>query len=309
MATQLAVSSPLANGRSSVASQLEADGIVILPDFLPPERLQGMQRAFAQRLSRLRWNDFDGYEKTERFRHMVQDVLTLDQGFVDAALDPQVKSTLTEYIGPSFALVEAKGWLSLPTNEDFHGWHGDGWYDQERVTGLQREVKLALYLTDVRSGAFNYIKGTHGKLHPKSYSRADVAKLDPTLVVQAVGRAGTAILFDTSGVHRQSMPILEPRHAVFYNYHDPAVPLRREDITYNRYHPLLLNAAFLGDLSEQDRQILGFGDKRNYVPLFERAPRHETFQATMAGLLNAKLRAESLSGRVGARLRRLVGGR
>ena len=95
---------------------------------------------------------------------MVQDVLTLDQGFVDAALDPQVKSTLTEYIGPSFALVEAKGWLSLPTNEDFHGWHGDGWYDQERVTGLQREVKLALYLTDVRSGAFNYIKGTHGKL-------------------------------------------------------------------------------------------------------------------------------------------------
>ena len=63
MATQLAVSSPLANGRSSVASQLEADGIVILPDFLPPERLQGMQRAFAQRLSRLRWNDFDGYRR------------------------------------------------------------------------------------------------------------------------------------------------------------------------------------------------------------------------------------------------------
>ncbi len=309
MATQLAVSSPAAKGTPSVAAQLEADGIVILPDFLEPDRLQSMQRAFAHRLQRLRWNDFDGYEKTERFRHMVQDVLTLDQGFVDAALHPLVKATLAEYIGPSFALVEAKGWLSLPTTEDFHGWHGDGWYDQSQVIQLQREVKLAIYLTEVRSGAFTYVKGSHGKLHPRSYSDAEVARWDQSLIVQALGRAGTAILFDTSGIHRQSTPILEPRHAVFYNYHDPGVPLRREDVKYNRYHPLILNAAFLGDTTDEDRRMLGFGDKRTFVPAYERAPRHEGFQAAMTALLNAKLRAEDLSGRVGARLRRLVGGR
>jgi hypothetical protein len=309
MATQLAVSSPVANQRPGLAAQLEADGIVIIPDFLDPERLQGMQRAFAHRLRRLRWNDFDGYEKTERFRHMVQDVLALEQGFVDAALHPLVKATLTDYIGPSFALVEAKGWLSLPTTEDFHGWHGDGWYDQQQVAGLQREVKLAIYLTDVRSGAFTYVKGTHGKLHPRSYSDADVARFDQSLIVQALGPAGTAILFDTSGIHRQSTPILEPRHAVFYNYHDPSVPLRHEDVKYNRYHPLLLNAALLGDLTEEDRRILGFGDKRQFVPAYERTSRHETFQATITTLLNAKLRAEDLSGRIGARLRRLIGSR
>jgi Phytanoyl-CoA dioxygenase (PhyH) len=309
MATQLAVSSPVATASSSVAAQLEADGIAILPDFLNPAQLQSMQRAFAHRLQRLRWNDFDGYEKTERFRHMVQDVLTLEQGFVDAALHPLVKATLTEYIGPSFALVEAKGWLSLPTTEDFHGWHGDGWYDQGQVTQLQREIKLALYLTDVRSGAFTYVKGTHGKLHPRSYSDAEVARLDQSLIVQGLGRAGTAILFDTSGIHRQSTPILEPRHAVFYNYHDPSVPLRPEDVKYNRYHPLLLNAAFLGNLTEDDRRILGFGDKRQFVPAYQRGARHEGFQSVMTGLLNAKLRIAALSSRARARLRRMTSGR
>jgi hypothetical protein len=39
---------------------------------------------------------------------------------------------------------------------------------------------------------------------------------------------GTAFLFETSGIHGQSWPILEPRHAVFYNYHDPSIPLQEE---------------------------------------------------------------------------------
>src|SRR5437763_1201245 len=80
-------------------------------------------------------------------------------------------------------------------------------------------------------------------------------------VVEVPGRAGTAFLFDTSCVHRQNIPILEERHAAFFNYHDPGVPLRQEDIEYYRYHPLLLNAAFLGDLSAEEQRILGFGDK------------------------------------------------
>ncbi len=55
-----------------------------------------------------------------------------------------------------------------------------------------------------------------------------------------------------------------------YAYHDPSIPLREEDVSYYRYHPLLLNAAFLGDLSEEDCRILGFGNKTNFQPAFER---------------------------------------
>src|SRR5262245_38608846 len=150
-----------------LTTELNERGIVLLPDLLTGEQLRGMQTAFAARLRRLRWNDVDGYEKTESYRHMVQDVLTLDQGFVDLALHPLVAEILREYLGPRYELVEAKGWKSLPTRSDFHSWHGDAWYDQNKVAYLPKEVKLAVYLTDVKSGAFNYIVSTHRRQHPR----------------------------------------------------------------------------------------------------------------------------------------------
>jgi hypothetical protein len=103
------------------------------------------------------------------------------------------------------------------------------------------------------------------------------------------------------------MPILEERHAVFLNYHHPDVPLQREDVAYYRYHPLLLNAAFLGNLGAEDQQILGFGNKTHYQEDFERSVQHGLFQAVGLGLFNLKLRAGYWGERIGARLRRLLG--
>lgn len=287
---------------TSLTRQLEDDGIAVIPGLLSAGTLGAMQSAFEARLARLRWNDFDGYEMTEPYRHMVQDVLAVEQGFVDLALHPLVKQTLTEYIGPEFELVEAKGWRSLPTRKDFNGWHGDAWYDQEVVNHIPREVKLAFYLTDVRSGAFQYIKGSHGRQAPRPVRGDEVREHSDSEIVEVVGSAGTAILFDTSGIHRQSVPILERRHAVFLNYHDPRIPLQKEDVDYYRYHPLLLNAAFLGGLTDEDRRILGFGNKINYIPAFRRKPRDTGFQALMRRTYDAKLRADGFFDRVRRRV-------
>jgi hypothetical protein len=284
---------------------LETDGIAVIPGLLGGEPLRAAQAAFASRLKRMRWNDFDGFEMTEPHRHMVQDVLTLEQGFVDLALHPAVKETLSEYIGERYELVEAKGWRSMPTRKDFHGWHGDAWYDQGRVAGVPREVKLAFYLTDVRSGAFQYIKGTHGRQAPRPVKASEVSGVPGSQVLEVNGPAGTAILFDTSGIHRQAVPILERRHAVFYNYHDPSVPLQREDLNYYRYHPLTLNAALLGGLTAEDRRVLGFGNKANYIPAHERRPRHTGFQALTRLTYDALLRVDVLRERVAGKLSRL----
>src|SRR5437879_270096 len=126
---------------STLARHLEEDGFALVPDLVSSDQLRGMQRSFASRLRCLRWNDVDGYEMNERYRHMVQDLLTLDQSFVDAALDPRVTEAVREYVGPAVQLVEAKGWRSIPTKYDFHGWHGDMWYDQSKVDTIPREVK------------------------------------------------------------------------------------------------------------------------------------------------------------------------
>jgi hypothetical protein len=292
---------------NTLVKQLENNGIALLPRLLSSEQLGSMQVAFETRLHRVRWNDFEGYTKTERYRHMVNDVLTLSQGFVDLALHPLVKETLTGYVGDSFALVEAKGWKSLPASTDFHGWHGDAWYDQERIRDhIPREVKMAVYLTDVKSGAFQYIKGTHGQQHPRPVRAQEAASYPAESVVEMTGPAGTAFLFDTSGIHRQAVPILERRHAVFYNYHDPSIPLQREDIEYYRYHPLLLNAAFLGDMTEEDRRILGFGDQRNFYPAFERQAKHTAFQEVFRMAFEAKIRTDAVSERIVSRMRRLL---
>jgi hypothetical protein len=286
--------------------ELDANGIVVLPKLLSDEQLLGMQKAFETKLRRLRWNNFDGYQKTETYRHMVEDVLLLDQGFVDLTLHPLVKQILSRYLGDNFELNEAKGWKSLPTKRDFHGWHGDAWYDQ-KTAEIPREVKLAFYLTEVRSGAFNYIKGTHRKQHPRPVFNHEVADIPDSRILEVTGSAGSAFLFDTSGTHRQGVPMLEPRQAVFYNYHDPDVPLQKEDIDYYRYHPLLLNAAFLGNLSEEDQRILGFGNKTHYLPAFERAPKHTILQGAFRSALEIAIRTNAFRERVAARLKRLGG--
>jgi hypothetical protein len=286
------------------ATELDANGIVVLPNLSSAAQLRDMQRVFESRLRTMRWNNVEGFQKTERQRHMVEDVLLLDQGFVDLAVHPLVKQILNKYLGTDYELTEAKGWKSLPTKRDFHGWHGDAWYDQTTETRIHREIKLAMYLTDVRSGPFNFIKGSHGKQHPRHVKNHEVEKFPAAEFAELTGPAGTAFLFDTSGIHRQGVPMLEPRQAIFYNYHDPRVRLQPEDVDYYRYHPLLLNAAFLGDLSSEDQRILGFGNKTNFQPCFERTARIPLACKPFNAAFSAQLRAGELRRRMASRLRR-----
>ncbi len=287
-----------------LASWLERDGVVLLPQLLSTSTLRVMQTAFDARLRTLRWNNFDGYQKTEPYRHMVEDVLLLEQGFVDLVLHPLVKSVLDQYLGPRYELTEAKGWKSLPTKRDFHGWHGDAWYDQNVTNEIPREVKLAIYLSDVSSGGFNYIKETHRKQHPRLVKNNEVDQFSNSEIAELSGPAGTAFLFDTSGIHRQSVPMLEERRACFFNYHDPYVALQKEDVDGYRYHPLLLNAAFLGNLSEQDQRILGFGNKTNFKPAFVRPTKPSFLYRTLATAHSADLRIRNLKERIVTRLKR-----
>jgi hypothetical protein len=288
----------------ALTSELETNGIVVLPSLLNVAQLHNMQRAFESRLRRMRWNNVEGYQKTERHRHMVEDVLQLDQGFVDLALHPLVKQILNNYLGTNYELTEAKGWKSLPTKRDFHGWHGDAWYDQTNEAKIHREIKLAMYLTDVRSGAFNFIKGSHQRQHPRPVKNYEVEDFEGSQFVELKGPVGTAFLFDTSGIHRQGVPMLEERQAIFYNYHDPRVRLQPEDVNYYRYHPLLLNAAFLGDLSCEDQRILGFGNKTNFQPAFERDARIPFAYNVFGAGFNAQLRGRELRKRITGKLRR-----
>jgi len=288
-----------------LCQELAHSGIVTLPRLVSDEQLHAMQVAFEAKLKRLRWNNFDGYEKSEPYRHMVEDVLLLEQGFLDVAIHPIVKAVVKSYLGDKVELTEARGWKSLPTKRDFHGWHGDAWYDQQGTTQIPGELKLAFYLTDVRSGAFNYMRGSHRRQHPRPVPNVELNDLPSTEVVEMLGPAGTAFMFDTSGIHRQGVPMLERRYAVFYNYHDPHVPLQEGDRKFYRYHPLLLNAAFLGDLSPEDQKLLGFGNKTNFIPGYVRPANPPFLYNAFVATLNLQLHASSLRQRIVAKLNQM----
>lgn len=282
---------------------LKRDGIVVLPDLVKPEVLADMGAAFSRALMRMRLNDIDGYQKTERMRDVVDDILLLDQGFVSLPIEPFIADVVRRYVGADFQLVECKGWRSRRTLKDWHGWHGDAWYDQSSVTDIPRELKLGLYLSDVNSGGFAYLKGSHRKVAPQSIPLRDIGSVWKQEQVLVTGRAGSAFLFDTSGIHRQSTPMLEPRLAVFYCYHNASLPLQAEDVAYGRYHPLLLNAAFLGGLSLEQQRILGFGNRRNLGR--ERRPAlHPVLDRLFSTLLETSLvwneLTEPLARRIGA---------
>jgi len=288
-----------------LVKQLDRDGVVVLPNLVSPQVLSDMQAAFRARLQSMRVNNMDGYEK-ELYRHVVQDVLSVAQGFVDIGIHPILKGVLREYLGDSYALVEAKGWRSLPTNRDFHGWHGDAWYDEAAAPDMPKEVKLAFYLSDVTSGAFNYVRGSHRKEHPRLVKNSELVDVSNSEIEVLTGSAGTGFLFDTSGVHRQGVPILQDREAVFYNYHDPKVKLQPEIHDYYRYHPLILNAAFLGNLTEEDQRILGFGAKVRYQLTPQRFDDHKTLHRFVKGTYDVTLKVQDLNQRIGLRLRRLL---
>ena len=288
-----------------LAGELERNGVAVLPTLFSGEQIEAMRLAFEARLHGVRWNDLDGYQR-EPHRHLLDDMLVVEQGFVDLAVHPLILKTLTRYLGSRFALTEAKGWKSLPTRRDFHGWHGDYWYDETRVNGIAKEVKLAMYLTDVRSGAFNYIRGSHQQQHPRVVQNSELTQVAPERILEFNGPAGTAFLFDSSGIHKQGVPVLEPRLAVFFNYHDPKVPLAKEAVDYYRYHPLILNAAFLGNLSEDAKRILGFGDRTRYQPAFRRTTEHKLLYKTINLAFGASVRIDDLCERSVERLNRIL---
>ncbi len=288
-------------------AELVADGVTVLPPLVSESALHDMQAAFANRLRYMSCGNVAGYKRGELFRLTVDDALTLSQGFVDIGLHPIVTGVIGRYVGPNYGLCEAKGWQTQPTTVDFNSWHGDAWYDQDAIVNeIPREVKLAFFLSDVTSGAFQYLKGTHRSRAPSALKKDEKQNLDMQQMVEFKNNTGTAVLFDTSGIHRQGVPILEPRRAVFYNYHDRDVPVQREDVTAYRYHPLILNAAYLGDLTPEQYRVLGFGHKGRLQPDFVKSPRHPWLHAAITQTNTLALSIDGIVDRVTDKLGRIL---
>lgn len=282
---------PHLTDRQAILDQLALEGLALVDGLVAPEGLRAMQETFGRVLGQLNWNTSRGYQASDRHRRMVEDILTLDPAFLELALHPAIKEIVGAYIGPHYVLSEVRGWETVVTRVNFHGWHNDAWYDH-RLSEVPREVKLGLYLTDVETGHFAYIKGSHRNNRHRHWNDREIAHLRDQ-IAEVKGPAGTTFLFDTAGIHRQSSPVLSPRRVVFFNYHDSRIPLQEIDVKAYRYHPLILNAAFLGELGAEDRRVLGFGNRDTYQRGHQAEHRYRWLQALFGWMLRRVLEFES----------------
>ena len=244
--------------------ELDEKGIVLLENQLPAEVLSQMQQTFERQLAHPQFNTWSGYQQNEKWRLLIEDLLTLSPAFLYPVLNDDLMSVFREYIGDGFQMTEARGWETIKTNRNFHGYHDDGWYDVDKCAEPPSQLKLGVYLTDVESGEFCYVEKSHSqKLKPDHWNMEQVEAMGMK-VNHVMAKAGSMFIFDTSGIHRQNSPVLDPRRAILYNFHDPSAPIQATDVEYDRYAPLLLNAAFLKDLTKEQERILGFGDQRYF---------------------------------------------
>lgn len=241
-------------------SQLKEQGFVVLPELLNNEQLNAMQSAFECQLKQPSFNAWQGYHQTDRRRLMVDQLLTVEQGFVDIALLPLVQNLVKSYLGESACLQEAKGWRSLPFTDNFHPFHRDEWYCRDHYDGQIKpmSLKLALYLEDVDTGAFAYI--------PRSHQDANgvVEEQKSTLIT---GKAGTVFLFDPEGLHQQSYPNLKKRNAAFFHFFSSDIVLSQNFIHWGRFRQLLFESSYLHSCSPEQLTFLGISRQPSTHPI------------------------------------------
>jgi hypothetical protein len=274
---------------NDILSQLDENGIAVIENFLPQDVLKQMQQCYENNLAHPRFNTWTGYQQNEKWRLIIEDLLTLSPAFLYPVRNNDLMDICRQYIGDNFQMTEARGWKTIKTKRNFHGWHTDAWYDVNQCSEPPPQLKLALYLTDVSSGEFAYLEKSHKDKHgPGHWNQQQVDDMG-LKICRATGKAGTAIIFDTSGIHRQTYPVLEPRNIAFFNFHDPSFPIQNLDKSYDRYAPLLLNAAFLKDLTKEQERILGFGDERYFEDGFVPKQRYPSLHGLVKAGLNLRL--------------------
>lgn len=208
---------PAGNRRASeVLATLKRDGIALLPGYFGEPLLSALRDGFEAVIAQLPPSDLirDAFNGDD-FMHAAPI-------FLDAALDDLVLQVVGEYYRRPFYLGRANATRLLPS--DAHGEGSFQWHHDTRG----KQPKLMVLLTDLEPDGqcMRYIKGSHQRLynHDRMYKGSRFEEdfrhhpAPEADVVRVAGRAGTAALFDTNGLHTGTRNPSPGRDTVIFNY-------------------------------------------------------------------------------------------
>ena len=240
-----------------MVNDLEKTGFAAIPDkSLSAENVALIRKEMAERPL------FDYYDSGRQYRlaslpegvlkarHASIDVLAC-RGLMDLANDPDVLNAVAERLGAPPTLVSAEAWWTFGENNSAAEHAFDDIY--HRDADDLRFVKMFVYLTDtgIANGAHRFILGSHADdlfIRRGAIAEADVNRsYAPGKMMTVMGKAGTAFLEETWGIHR-AMLATEGRRFIFSAIYalgprmpfGPPTPLLPLPPAYDRYVNRLL---------------------------------------------------------------------
>lgn len=211
----------------ALIDQLKRDGLIMLPGFLSAGQLERVRQDLDAQFLPDPKPGMDFRPKQQYFAHLQP--LSVSEEFARAAIDSDLISIVGSYFRRTPFLSETDFRRVLPIDLAEHerkeaafakGHSSSHWHFD--LHG--REIKVMIYLTDVGPDDqnFAYCLRTHAWFRSAKYenSRFSDRQLEAQGLkpLEVLAPAGTAVVFDSNGIHRLRRRNTRLRDSVTFNY-------------------------------------------------------------------------------------------
>lgn len=234
------------------SATLETEGIVMLPAYFQVEQLDRLRQAFDKAV---RGRD----DKANPGGLLNEDILHLDQSFLDAALDSFLLEIIGGYYGKKFAIGRASAQRLHPITAQRYGsyqWHHDSRGRQVHVmiilNDLARDSQRMSYLCRTHQQFYDHYRGlSHGSRFEQDVVNA---RFPDREIVELAGPAGTVGIFYANGLHTGNRNENGKRDCLTFCY-----------VSYRHWKPLNYRRASVMNLPERVREVVTFNPRHAFV--------------------------------------------
>ena len=218
--------------------QYQSKGYVILEDAIPPEKLSEVQESYEEtvadaiRLGFAEKDETTGLMKGHRFQNPHHPQLA-KRPLTEAISSPPIIEFISEFVGGEFAFF---GFAAFAMNEDFDyrgGWHRDSYAawgkdspEEMRVRELKHYKCIQVLLALRDDECFWFVPGSHNRPNTpdeEAHFNENRTGWEEMFegAIQVKLRAGSAVPFDSRGIHRGLKRPGVSRRSVFIVYGPP----------------------------------------------------------------------------------------
>jgi ectoine hydroxylase-related dioxygenase (phytanoyl-CoA dioxygenase family) len=241
--------------KKKIINRIDTEGFAVIEDFISPETLDKFMPEVYRRFDRLSYNGTKGYVRVPGQKYL-QDTLTIHEEILKIYLHPFIIDCCHEYTGKPVHLSDYRVYQNLEGHQ--MPWHVDNKQTLPDSTEKMLDYKgliTLIYLDDIDHGPFQFVRGSHlwSSTFYKEMWEDVIEKYSKDIVSFNNQKAGTAIFYDTRGIHRaEPFQKGSPRTALFAQYADLDKPTGE---------PIFINTEHVAGLSERAIQVLRFGRK------------------------------------------------